>query len=155
MESSKSFVFGRRLFFQFYGLKSLSFPPTSANVCLHRLLKDMVPRVRQTRNYERFEWKSPRLIRLAVLDTHTHPHTPGCLLSSPLSYTRPHTSCTFTITAYIMLCYMHICEYTLLLYILYIVHSNIQLLKSERPWEIMTLLKIFSAQSFFSPCSLK
>lgn len=42
-------------------------------LCLRRLLMDMVPRLRQTRNYERFDW-----------ETHTATHTPTHLAATIL-----------------------------------------------------------------------
>lgn len=44
------------IFYKLYAFfcSHFAFKPWS---CPCRLLKDMVPRVRQTRNYERFEWK--------------------------------------------------------------------------------------------------
>lgn len=67
--------------------------------CLHRLLKDMVPRVRQTRNYERFEWEMCVLWSSNQLKTHSYTHTPSCLLppvSSNICHTHRNTRFTCT-----------------------------------------------------------
>ncbi len=91
--------------------------PVRPCVCVRRLLKDMVPRVRQTRNYERFEWETCVSSRRASWHAHTPTHLaascppPSSLcLSYTLKHTfHPHMQHMETLHAYVL---MHMNTYT-------------------------------------------